>query len=64
MLTRLHKAKNLYQVIRTFVPKRRHFGFTREHRDTFLLAYAGSVVDAHNWSRWVARVGRLKGRAV
>lgn len=62
VLTRLARAKNLYQMIRSFIPKRRNFGFTRDHRDIFLQAYAGSPMEAANWSKWVDRVGRLKGR--
>jgi len=63
MLSTLRRSKNLYQMIRSFIPKRREFGFTREHRDVFLLAYsAGMPNEAMKWSKWVDRVGRLKGR--
>lgn len=63
ILTSLRRAKNLYQIIRSFMPKRHDLGFTPEHRDVFLLAYAGGAPeDALDWSRWVTRVGRLKGR--
>jgi tRNA A-37 threonylcarbamoyl transferase component Bud32 len=63
ILTSLRRAKNLYQIIRSFMPKRHDLGFTQEHRDVFLLAYSGGAAqDALDWSRWVNRVGRLKGR--
>lgn len=61
VLTRIRRAKNLYQMIRSFIPKRRDFGFTDEHRDVFLLAYAGNALDALHWAKWVDRIGRLKG---
>jgi len=65
LLSPLRRAKNLYQVIRSYVPKRRKLGFTDEHRDLFLMAYSGgSALDAAQWSKWVHRVGRLKGRKV
>ncbi|MFH0938003.1 MAG: lipopolysaccharide kinase InaA family protein [Planctomycetota bacterium] len=64
-LTPLRRAKNLYQIIRSFLPKRRKLGFTLEHRDLFLLTYsADSTPDARQWSKWVDRIGRLKGRKV
>jgi hypothetical protein len=63
IMTPMRRAKNLYQIIRSFIPKRRQLGFTREHRDIFLLAYsAGMPDDAMRWNKWVDRVGRLKGR--
>jgi tRNA A-37 threonylcarbamoyl transferase component Bud32 len=62
MLTPVRRAKNLYQIIRSFLPKRKDFGFTDEHRDTFLLAYAGSAPEALEWNRWIERVGSWKGR--
>jgi tRNA A-37 threonylcarbamoyl transferase component Bud32 len=65
VLSTLRRAKNLYQMIRSFVPKRRTLGFTQEHRDLFLLAYScGNAIEAEKWSKWVKRVGRLKGRKV
>jgi tRNA A-37 threonylcarbamoyl transferase component Bud32 len=63
IFSKLRRAKNLYQIIRSFLPKRYEVGFTREHRDIFLLAYSsGNQDEAKNWSRWVDRIGRLKGR--
>lgn len=62
LLTRLRRAKMLYQMLRSFLPKRKDFGFTREHRDLFMTAYAGSAMEAIDWNKWVDRVGRLKGR--
>jgi len=64
VLTPYRRAKNLYQMLRSFVPKRKHYGFTDDHRGIFLMAYAGSAIDALTWSHWVARLGRLKGRMV
>lgn len=64
VLSTLRCAKNLYQMIRSLIPKRRDFGFTEGHRDVFLVAYAGSAVEAAGWSRWVRYVGRLKGRVL
>jgi len=62
VLTPLRRAKNLYQILRSFLPKRKDFGFNADHRDTFLLAYAGSAPEALEWNRWINRVGSLKGR--
>lgn len=63
VLSRLRRAKNLYQILRSFQPKDRSWGLTPEHRELFLLSYsAGSAPEALRWSRWVDRVGRLKGR--
>ena len=63
ILSSLRRAKNLYQVLRSFVPKRKKLGFEPEHRDIFLLAYcANAPKEAQYWSRWIDRVGRLKGR--
>jgi tRNA A-37 threonylcarbamoyl transferase component Bud32 len=64
VLSPLRRAKNLYQILRSFHPKRKNFHFTAEHRDTFLLAYAGSAPEVSEWSRWVQRVGSLKGRRI
>jgi hypothetical protein len=60
LLSPLRRAKNLYQVVRSFIPKRVELGFTPEHREIFLRAYAPDEVQY--WSTWVDRVGRLKGR--
>jgi tRNA A-37 threonylcarbamoyl transferase component Bud32 len=62
VLTRVRRAKNLYQMIRSFLPKRKDFGFTKDHREIFLLAYSGNALETMTWSKWVDRVGRLKGR--
>ena len=62
MLTRLRRAKNLYQILRSFLPKRKQLGFTDAHRALFLEAYAGSAMEARAWSKWVDRIGRIKGR--
>jgi tRNA A-37 threonylcarbamoyl transferase component Bud32 len=64
MLSHLGRARNLYQMIRSFVPKRHEYGFTQEHRDTFLVAYAGSALEAAGWAKWIERVGALKGRVL
>ena len=64
VLTRLARAKNLYQIIRSFTPKRRSLGFSDQHRYIFLIAYAGSPALAAHWAKWVSRVGKMKGRIV
>ncbi|MCY3024205.1 MAG: hypothetical protein NTW87_34955 [Planctomycetota bacterium] len=64
VLSRYRRAKNLYQMLRSFTPKRKNFGFTREHRDAFLMAYSGSTMDALAWAKWVTHIGRLKGRVI
>jgi tRNA A-37 threonylcarbamoyl transferase component Bud32 len=64
VLTRVHRAKNLYQIVRSFKPRGDDFGFTDEHRYVFLLAYSGSPIEAAKWSSWVNRVGKMKGREV
>ena len=64
VLSKLRRAKNLYQMIRSFIPKRKEFGFTDRHRAFFLEAYAGSAMEALEWSKWVNRVGHLKGRKI
>ena len=64
VLTKLSRAKNLYQIVRSFKPKNEDLGFTDEHRYIFLQAYGGSPVEAANWSAWVSRVGKMKGRKV
>jgi hypothetical protein len=62
ILSRMRRAKNLYQMIRSFLPKKGNFGFTQEHREIFLLAYSGCALDVVMWNKWVDRMGRLKGR--
>jgi len=62
LLSRTGRARNLYQMIRSFNPKHCSYGFTRAHRDAFLMAYAGSSLEAAEWSQWVKRAGRRKGR--
>ena len=64
LLSSLRRAKNLYQMIRSFMPKQGGYGFTPEHRDLFLIAYAGSAMEAAKWSHWIKRVGRMKGRVI
>ena len=64
LLSRVARARNLYQMIRSFNPKHGSYGFTEEHRDQFLLAYAGSVMEAAKWSRRIKRVGKKKGRVL
>ena len=64
VLTRLSRAKNLYQIIRSFTPKKKSLGFTDAHRYAFLMAYATSAANAAMWSKWVSRVGKMKGRVV
>ncbi len=63
-LSNYRRAKNLYQILRSFKPKHTHFGFTPEHRDTFLRSYGESEDGALRWGKWVDRMGRLKGRIV
>src|SRR5262249_1881025 len=50
VLTRVARAKNLYQIIRSFMPKRMDLGFNADHRFAFLHAYSGSAADAVSWS--------------
>lgn len=61
-LTHLQRAKNLFQIMRHFHPPKQSIGFGPEHRETLLTAYGGSHHDAEKWSRWVDRIGRLKGK--
>jgi tRNA A-37 threonylcarbamoyl transferase component Bud32 len=61
-LSHLERAKNLYQVMRHFHPPKGSIGFSPEHRELLLTAYGGSRQDAEKWSRWVDRIGRLKGK--
>lgn len=63
-LSRTRRARNLYQMIRSFNPKHCSYGFTHAHRDAFLLAYAGSAMEAAEWSRRVKRAGKRKGRVL
>ncbi|MGD0088362.1 MAG: lipopolysaccharide kinase InaA family protein [Planctomycetota bacterium] len=64
LLSRFARAKNLYQMIRSFNPKHCSFGFTEAHRNEFLLAYAGSAMEATKWLRRIQRVGKRKGRVL
>jgi len=64
MLSPLRRAKNLYQMLRSFIPKRHIYGFEPIHREIFLEAYGGSPQEAGDWSKWVDRIGRLKGRKI
>jgi tRNA A-37 threonylcarbamoyl transferase component Bud32 len=64
LLSRMSRARNLYQMIRSFNPKHCSYGFTHAHRDAFLLAYAGSASEAREWSHLVRRAGRRKGRVL
>lgn len=61
-LTQMQRAKNLFQVMRHFHSPRGFIGFGPEHRELLLTAYGGSRQDAEKWSRWVDRIGRLKGK--
>jgi len=62
-LTAYRRAKNLYQVLHSLMPRKGNgFGFTKEHANIFLSAYAGSPMEARPWVKWVDRIGRLKGR--
>jgi len=63
-INRYRRAKNLYQVLRSFLPKKGGHGFTPEHRAVFLSAYGGSLAEAVKWETWVKRVGSMKGRRV
>lgn len=66
MMTEMRRARNLYQLIRAFCPKKAGFDFHFKpaHRRILLEAYAGSTGEADKWSKWVDRVGRIKGRQV
>jgi tRNA A-37 threonylcarbamoyl transferase component Bud32 len=59
---KLRRAKNLYQLLRSFMPKRGDLGFTTRHRDCLLAGYAEFPTQAVAWRRRVNRVGLLKGR--
>jgi hypothetical protein len=59
---RLRRAKNLYQMLRHFLPKQGSAGFKPHHRELLLESYAGSAAEAVRWARRLKRVGRLKGR--
>jgi tRNA A-37 threonylcarbamoyl transferase component Bud32 len=58
------RGKNLYQMLRHFIPRRGSVGFLPAHREIFLEAYGGSAAEAARWGRWVKRIGRLKGRVL
>jgi len=61
-LTKIQRAKNLYQLMRHFHPRRKSIGFEKEYREELLMAYGGSHHDAEKWSSWVDRIGSIKGR--
>jgi tRNA A-37 threonylcarbamoyl transferase component Bud32 len=63
VLTPLKRARNLFQMIRSFIPKR-SIGFTPEHRYLILKSYCGSAAEAHDWEKWVERISRLKGQPI
>ena len=63
-LSRLRRAKNLYQMLHQFLPRHQDLGFREHHREEFLEAYGGSKAEGARWSRWVDRVGGLKGRRI
>ena len=64
VLTPLSRAKNLFKLIRSFIPKRQCVGFTPEHRRLILKAYAGSENDADYWDTCVDQIGRMKGQRI
>ena len=61
-LSKYRRAKNLYQILRSFLPHKGDHGFTSEHKAVFLQAYGGSLAEAAMWSHWVGRIGQMKGR--
>ncbi|MBI3829345.1 MAG: hypothetical protein HY291_07500 [Planctomycetes bacterium] len=63
-VSRLNRAKNLYQILRSFLPKKDNHGFTPDHKAVLLQAYGGSLAEAAKWSTWINRIGSLKGHKV
>lgn len=61
MLTTTRRARMLFQLVRSFIPKKHTIGFRAEHRHTILKAYCGSEGEAQKWEKWVNRVAGLKG---
>lgn len=59
-LSPVARAKNLFKLIRSFIPKRQCVGFTPEHRRMILKAYGGSENDADYWDAWVEQIGKVK----
>jgi tRNA A-37 threonylcarbamoyl transferase component Bud32 len=64
VLTPIKRAKNLFRLVRSFIPKQQDIGFLPEHRRAVVKAYAGSEVEADYWDNWVERIGRMKGQRV
>ena len=62
VLSPIARAKNLFKLIRSFIPKRQCVGFTPDHRRLILKAYGGSENDADYWDGWVDQIGRMKGQ--
>lgn len=61
-LSKLSRAKNLYQLLRSFLPKRKNFGFTEAYFMKLLEAYAGTPKKVDEWAKRVEKIGTLKGR--
>ena len=64
VLSPLKRARNLFKLVRSFIPRQTDSGFSPEHRRTILKAYAGSEMEADVWENWVERIGRMKGQRV
>lgn len=63
-LSPVARARNLYKLIRSFIPKRQCAGFTADHRRMILKAYGGSENEADYWHIWVDQISRVKGQKV
>ena len=64
LLSHVHRAKNLFKMVRSFIPKHRCVGFNPEHRRVILRAYGGSDSEADYWDGWVEQIARMKGQRV
>ncbi len=64
VLSPLKRARNLFKLVRSFIPRQTDSGFLPEHRRAILKAYAGSEMEADVWENWVERIGRMKGQRV
>src|SRR6185295_14856932 len=58
VLTEVKRAKNLFKLLHSFIPKQQDIGFLPEHRRVVVKAYAGSEAAADYWENWVERIGR------
>jgi len=64
VLSPVARARNLFKLIRSFIPKCHCAGFTPDHRRLILKSYAGSESDADYWDAWVDQIGRMKGQKI